>query len=273
MTETIDVEQAIETIEDGSPMERVDTFGTLSNLSHGQPDAFVPYIDDICQFADNEDPNIQSFVATILSNVARHDPAIMASRNNVVSSLLSEDDPNVLSFAVTTTMKITSVSPEVLLSETDRLFELLSYENTQEPRAARSIRLRTVIALTNLVEADSTLPAQLDEPLAKRLEDAESEVRDIAVITLTDLGIDYPGAVPTALSHLPARLDDPDPETRLHTVEAYVFFRHKQPDAIINPKTVAPAFKEAVDRVDVDEEDAEKVSETCRYLKELAAAQ
>lgn len=273
MKNSIDVEAAVASLEDGTDAERVDTFVTLSNLSHGQPEAFTPYVDEICPFVDHEDRNIRSFVATILANVARYDPNVMVSHADAVCTLLADDDSRVLSFAAAAAVEIADVSPEKLLSETDRLFELLPYEDTQASRAARSIRMRAILALTYLVDANPTLAARFDAPLAERLDDAESEVRAVSVMSVAGFGVEHPEAVSTALAHLPARLNDSDSETRRHAVGAYVNFRHKQPDAIINPEKVAPAFEEAADQVDLDNEDVEKVSETCRYIKKLAASQ
>lgn len=272
MTETIDVEQAIETIEEGTHAEKVETLGELSNYSHEQPDVFIPHLDNICAFADNEDSDIQSFVAAIISSVSRYDSNVVLPYADVVCSLLSNDDPHVVSFAATAAVEIASVSPETLMSETDRLFELLPYENTQASRAARSIRMRAVLTLTHLVDADPSLAVRFDAPLAERLEDTEPEVRAVSVMALAGFGVNQPETVPTALAHLPARLEDPDPETRRHAIGAYVNFRHKQPDAIVDPETVAPAFKEAADSVDLDDDETKKVSETHQYIASLAAA-
>lgn len=266
-----DIEEVVKALEDGTDEERVEAIGELANLSREQPSVLVPYLDDICSLARDDDPNIRSRVARILMNISRYDTDVVIPHIPVIRTLLMDDYPYVVSFATSTATEIANASPETLLEVTDRLFELLTYENPQASGPARSTRAKAVLALGYLVDANSTLAARLDEPLAERLTDDESMVRAATVTTLTQLGLVEPDAVSTALVHLPARLDDPDRETQRHAVDAYVYFRHKQPAAIVHPDKVAPALKAAAKRVDLNSEEEEKVTETYQYIDEIVA--
>ncbi len=270
MAESTDVERAVNSLEDGTEEEQIETLGELANLASSQPDALIPYLDDICLFADDDVWNIRSRVARILANAARHDSSTMTPHLSVIRTLLTDNNPYVLSYTTAAIMEITSASSTTLLDTSDRLLELLTYENSQASDAARSTRMRAVLALGYLADDDPTLAAQLDEPFVDRLDDVSPKVRAATVTTLTRLGIAYPEAFSMALAHLPTRLDDPDLETRRYAVDAYVYFRHKQPSAIVQPNTVAPALRAAAEEVELDAEEAERVTETCQYLDQMA---
>lgn len=263
------VEDVINILEDGTSEQQAEALRVLLDHAEQQPDDLVPHLDIICSFADNEDVNVQSSVAGILATVADHDPDAVVPHNTVVQTLLMSDDPLVLAFATATAMRIAPESPIALSESVDRLLELVTYEEDWDVDPARDTRLRAVSALGDLGEADPTLAARLDEPLADRLDDADPKVRLITVITLTQLGLAHPEAVPTALARLPTQLDDSG--TRRATISAYVQFHHQQPAAIVQPSAVVPALKQAAEQADLAEGEPKAVAETCEYIEENMA--
>lgn len=271
MTESNTIEEAVTILEDGTDEEQATALEALKKISHEYPGDLAPYLTDICQFASDENQSIRYNVAIILRNTATHDPSAVVPHAETVRTLLTDDDPFVLAFAMAVTEAITRESAPALSGVTDRLSELLTYENFGASDPARDTRVMAAAALGNLGESDSTIAAQADTPLAERLDDPEPEVRATTIMAITKLGIAHPETVSTALSCLPKRLDDDDPSVRQRTILAYTLFRHQQTDAISKPGTVAPALKRAIERTDLDSEEAKRAAETHRHIEDMAA--
>lgn len=267
MTETIDVETAIETLEEGTEAERITAVRSLLEQAEERPEEFASHLDRVCAFADDEEENVQSTVAEILAAVAEHDPSAVVAHSEVVCSLLTSDDPFVLAFATLAARRITPESPAALSDSTDRLFELLTYEKEWAEDLASSTRARALSALGDLGEVNPSLAARLDEPLAARLDDESPSVRSSAVIVLTQLGIAHPEALPTALPRLLPRLDDPDPDTQYQTLLAYAQFRHNQPSAIPQPGEAATALKQTVKQADLNTDEQKVVIEAYNHFE------
>jgi HEAT repeat protein len=272
MTEPNDVEEAVEILEEGSREEqKEEALSTLEECSHTRPEDLTPYLGSICSFADDEDIMIRRDVATILSNVAAHEPSAVIPHTTDVCTLLMDDDPSVLMFAMGTAMIIANESPTELLDVSDRLLDLLSYENIASSYAASNTRLTAATTLGLLGEVDATVATQADEPLADRFDDPEPNVRRDAVAALTRLGLAHPDAVPTGLTQLSTRLDDPEPEVRRKAIRAYTLFRHDQPAAIAHPEDVAPAFKQAAEQAgpELDSAEKKKIIEAHQYISDM----
>lgn len=267
MTETIDVETAIETLEEGTEAERITAVRSLLEQAEERPEEFASHLDRVCAFADDEEENVQSTVAEILAAVAEHDPSAVVAHSEVVCSLLTSDDPFVLAFATLAARRITPESQAALSDSTDRLFELLTYEKEWAEDLASSTRARVVLALSDMGKADASLSARLDEPLAARLDDESPSVRNSAVIALRQLGIAHPEALLTALERLPNRLDDPDSDIQYQTLLAYVHFRHEQPSAISRPGKVTTELKQAAKQVELSSKEKKTIAEASEYLE------
>lgn len=313
MSDDIDAEKAVRILENegSTATEQKEALSVLRDVSHTQPDALVPHLDDICSFADDDDPMVATSVATILSHVAIHEPSVVVPHASAVQTLLTnDDDPGLLSVATKTAVVIASESPAVLFDSTDQLLDLLQYEDLPVSNSARNIRLSAASALGMIGEANHTIAAQAEEPLVERLDDGdagvrkaaamalsrlgsvnptiaaradeslaeclddpEPKVRGAAVTAFTRFGLEHPDAAPTGLDHLSARLADDDADVRRKAIRAYTLFRHEQPAAIIDPDTVVPALREATEQTELDSTEASGIVESCQYIEEMAADQ